>query len=361
MNIYCSCVPLGRVLLANTDMILTVRTIINIMRHIWLTDEIEIINNYIKKTVSQDQLFSTLKHIRSWEIREKITNIRNKPQNFWKKEEVEKLKILMIDNHTLAYMASQLNRSIGSVSAKTKEINDINNFQWNENKINFVKNKINAGWAYIEISKELNCAKWVVSAKCEELKIKSKRGQQMREQIELRKHNKRRCPCCNIIKDLNDFGYKLATCSECAPAHMIEIRNKQSLITKIRIKIGAAKHSIKNDKYKSKNMELSINEYDVLDLWEKQKQKCFYTGIEMTYAHGDPNCFSIDRKNSKIGYTKDNICLCCTWVNTFKTSMPFEKFIWVARKISEHTKDIVINYNPENQSNSPSLSSSLTL
>lgn len=45
---------------------------------------------------------------------------------------------------------------------------------------------------------------------------------------------------------------------------------------------------------------------------------------------------SIDRVDSTVGYTKDNIVLCCDSINSMKNSMPKEFFIELCRNIVSH-------------------------
>ena len=56
-------------------------------------------------------------------------------------------------------------------------------------------------------------------------------------------------------------------------------------------------------------------------LWQKQKGRCYYTNIPMSTNKKDVlTLVSVDRKNSDLGYTLDNIVLCCYSVNSFKFS-----------------------------------------
>lgn len=61
---------------------------------------------------------------------------------------------------------------------------------------------------------------------------------------------------------------------------------------------------------------------DLVTLWEDQLAKCYYTGVDLTYA-GDrrPEAMSIDRIDSTNGYTRDNIVLCCRRINEMKREM----------------------------------------
>ena len=71
---------------------------------------------------------------------------------------------------------------------------------------------------------------------------------------------------------------------------------------------------------------LVITQQDFVDWYENQEKKCFYCGrtIEEIKKSNDTlnkktYRLTIDRKNNDIGYTKDNICLCCYRCNSIKS------------------------------------------
>lgn len=64
-----------------------------------------------------------------------------------------------------------------------------------------------------------------------------------------------------------------------------------------------------------------VRSADIRELYAKQDGKCYYTGIQMelmTNLKNDPRIMSCDRKDSKKGYTKDNVVLCCLGINHLK-------------------------------------------
>ena len=66
-------------------------------------------------------------------------------------------------------------------------------------------------------------------------------------------------------------------------------------------------------------------------LYEEQKGKCFYSGVEMkltSETHADPFLISVDRISSPLGYVEGNIVLCCLGMNWLK---------------NRHTPDILFN------------------
>lgn len=63
------------------------------------------------------------------------------------------------------------------------------------------------------------------------------------------------------------------------------------------------------------DFQLSLNEYRSI----KNKNSCFYTGIKFDDTY--ENKLTIDRIDSKLGYTKDNSVACCNQVNALKNSL----------------------------------------
>ena len=93
---------------------------------------------------------------------------------------------------------------------------------------------------------------------------------------------------------------------------------------------------------KNRNKDFSISWVDLLELYNKQGGRCFYTGIEMqlsystnTYKVCPPTQLSVDRLDSKKGYEKDNIVLCIFCINNFKGEMSIEEFNYIISKIKK--------------------------
>ncbi len=83
-----------------------------------------------------------------------------------------------------------------------------------------------------------------------------------------------------------------------------------------------------------RNRDFSLTPEWTLRQYEKQEGKCFYTGIQMTFDHGNGRSWSnasIDRVDSSKGYTPDNCVLCCTGFNLMKTNLPIEALTKLAR------------------------------
>jgi predicted HTH domain antitoxin len=112
-------------------------------------------------------------------------------------------------------------------------------------------------------------------------------------------------------------------------------QNLKKLKNTLRRRIGLMYSGAKT-RSKQNNMEFDITKDDISKLWDTQRGKCFYTNDSMSYTPGHTNLVSIDRKDSNLGYTKNNICLTSWEVNQMKGNIPYEKFIKICRKISDN-------------------------
>lgn len=95
------------------------------------------------------------------------------------------------------------------------------------------------------------------------------------------------------------------------------------------------------ERSKSKNLEVSITIEDLRNLWILQNGKCALSGINMTYIFNKGRTFtnvSIDRVDSKKGYTKDNIQLVCMVVNQMKSDLSKEELINFCKNIIEYNE-----------------------
>lgn len=64
--------------------------------------------------------------------------------------------------------------------------------------------------------------------------------------------------------------------------------------------------------------ECSITVNDLEELYRLQKGQCALSGLRMLHRAGLPESISVDRKDSKVGYTKDNCQLVCRCLNLAK-------------------------------------------
>jgi hypothetical protein len=72
--------------------------------------------------------------------------------------------------------------------------------------------------------------------------------------------------------------------------------------------------------------------------WTTQAGFCFYSGLPMTFsdANHDPFLASIDKQVPELGYIKPNCVLCCSFVNSFKSSLPANQFELAIDALYQH-------------------------
>ena len=91
---------------------------------------------------------------------------------------------------------------------------------------------------------------------------------------------------------------------------------------------------------KAKNREMTITEEDLIEIYNKQKGKCILSGWPIFFAKNNQKASaSVDRKDCKKGYTKDNIQLTHVDVNLAKRVYSDEYFIKLCSAVAEHHKN----------------------
>lgn len=89
---------------------------------------------------------------------------------------------------------------------------------------------------------------------------------------------------------------------------------------------------------KRKGLDFSLETKDILDIWEKQNGKCYYTKEPMTWGAKEVNYnthMSIDRVDSTKGYTKDNVVLCSARINTIKNNISIEELNSICENLNK--------------------------
>lgn len=94
-------------------------------------------------------------------------------------------------------------------------------------------------------------------------------------------------------------------------------------------------------RHRSKNKEPSDITAEFLnELWNKQDGKCFYSGMDMIlpkYGAGrPPDLASLDRRDSRRGYTQNNVVWCAWACNAAKSDMTENQYVQLCRKVITH-------------------------
>lgn len=85
-----------------------------------------------------------------------------------------------------------------------------------------------------------------------------------------------------------------------------------------------------------KHMKFDLTPEFLLELWNVQDGKCFYSGLEMSFDRNDLYTVSVDRVDSNKGYTQDNVVLTAWSVNNMKSSYTVEEFLFLCASVVEN-------------------------
>jgi len=146
--------------------------------------------------------------------------------------------------------------------------------------------------------------------------------------------------CIGCLSELPHSNFYMAKktgvySSRCKKCDIIENQRRSSSSYKRRSAIlcNAAKSN-----GKKRNLSFEINQYDVIQQYEKQNGRCYYSGVSMTWKTGDSTLMSIDRIDSSKGYLKDNFVLCCWDVNQMKREHSEKSFLTLCQTIATFSK-----------------------
>ena len=90
--------------------------------------------------------------------------------------------------------------------------------------------------------------------------------------------------------------------------------------------------------------KLYLNENDLEEIWQEQEELCYWFKIPLDlelifnnhpeYFPKHPLAPSVDRKDDKLDYTRDNVVICCRLANFGRNIYPFDKFHDVIGKVT---------------------------
>lgn len=155
--------------------------------------------------------------------------------------------------------------------------------------------------------------------------------------------NAKTCFCCKANKPHSLFfrhkqtpdGYH-SWCKECCTIGNIRSRTKQNSTIEGRAKVFL--RNAKNSAIKRKQLfEITVS--DIVECWDTQQAICAYSGRTMTLEAKKHNTVSIERIDSKIGYTSKNTILVCHAVNRMKSNFGFDEFYSLCRDVAKFLGD----------------------
>lgn len=169
------------------------------------------------------------------------------------------------------------------------------------------------------------------------------------------------CNKCLQIKSISEFYLRkkrntyMRICKKCTTAHVAaryaevndegresnrnyynenkeQIQKRRIELRKTDLKTNLS-YLLNNSRTRArvKNMDFDLDISFLLNLWAVQNGKCFYSGQDMEFTGSD--AVSIDRLDSDLGYTKDNVNFVCRAVNYMKRDIPHLDFIALCKVI----------------------------
>lgn len=91
---------------------------------------------------------------------------------------------------------------------------------------------------------------------------------------------------------------------------------------------------------KDRNLVVEIDRDFLVKMYHTQNGLCALTNIKMEHRWSDPCSISLDRIDSSLGYTENNVQLVCQWVNLAKNNFTNADVLTFLRKYTEaNTKD----------------------
>lgn len=145
----------------------------------------------------------------------------------------------------------------------------------------------------------------------------------------------RKCTTCSQFKREDEFY---------ARKNSKYLRHECKVCANFKRRYDLVANMLSNSKAraKSKGREFNLDKQFLLDLRDKQDNKCALSGIELDWDHtksGKRKCpnnrASIDRIDSSRGYTRDNVQLLADIVNRIKSNYSQEDFIDMCVRVSE--------------------------
>lgn len=143
---------------------------------------------------------------------------------------------------------------------------------------------------------------------------------------------KRSCAHCKRVLPASKFTGGNALCRECYNAYQNE-RNASCPYIKLTTLRSTAKGNARSRKTP---VPFNLTKEHLHKLWDEQEGRCFYTGIEMTYASDRADtAVSIDRMKPELGYVEGNVVLASWAFNRMKQDFTLDDLADKCRRFLE--------------------------
>ena len=149
------------------------------------------------------------------------------------------------------------------------------------------------------------------------------------------------CTTCRVEKRIAEFtrnknqpsGY-MCYCKECNNKRNKAYRRDPDNLTRACKRV----YGYLARRVRVKGFDIDFGPEFIEDLHRAQNGYCAYTGDKLSLQSGLPSTMSVDRIDSALGYTKDNVRLVTWEVNNAKQDMTMESFVLLCKKVIDHGK-----------------------
>jgi hypothetical protein len=158
------------------------------------------------------------------------------------------------------------------------------------------------------------------------------------------------CTCCGEFKNKHNFYTSKSPKNTLGLAYVCKVCTKKKLQdyrnTETGFWVGMWNNIVGGAK--DRGLELSITKEDLQAIWISQKGLCAVTGIPMekiratkTTRNRYKNLYkaSLDRIDSELGYTKENVRMVCAHVNVMKMDLTDEQLIFWCSAVLKGVKE----------------------
>lgn len=174
-------------------------------------------------------------------------------------------------------------------------------------------------------------------SKIKELSNQKFNSWQVLNEYQINKHGKALwlCICdCGIKKHVLGSDLTSGKSKRCHACGTIEANKEKRLVPLTDTFWGKIR-----DGAKKRNLDFNLTKEEAYALFLAQNGKCKFTGLELTFNSSTvktDGTASLDRINSKLGYSIDNIQWVHKKINQIKMDLPDNEFVFLCHLIAEN-------------------------
>lgn len=149
---------------------------------------------------------------------------------------------------------------------------------------------------------------------------------------------KKTCPVCESVFIPRSGNHQF--CSGKCKGKWKYISGQETTETQYKLISGDWKRYLSRLIYSAGRKRDQLSRDELLEVLENQDYKCALSGVQMTCNLELGKTFwtnaSVDRIKAGGPYTKENIQLVCRGLNSWRSAIPLEEFIWWCQQVVQH-------------------------